>query len=410
MTDSVTIGSTTGALAGLRVLDISQGVAGPYCAKLLAGLGADVVKVEPPGRGDASRHYQLVDGRIEPIEANPVFLHLNTGKRSVTIDLESEQGTILLHDLVRGWADIVVDSSALSRARHLRTDWASIRAVKPGVILASVTYFGQSGPYQGYAGTELIALALGGYLYLTGDPDREPLKPYGFQAEYHAGLHAATGVAAAAFAAGVTGQGDHVDASVVEAAAFLASAAPGWAHFYGRAITRAGNRLSNGDPGQSYPSTIRPCGDGWVHAHNNIRHQDLLGVLMDSERLRDPELLATPFGHADEMDAIMDEWLATRDRSEIVRLAQQMRLPFTEVFAPHETLDNVQLTARGALATLDHPVAGPLTYAHAPVAFSATPWSTTRAPLLGEHTDIFLRETLALDEGALTALRSSGVV
>lgn len=397
-----------GSLSGVRVLDISEGVAGPYCAKLLAGLGADVVKVERPTHGDPSRHYRLVEERVEPIEANPIFLHLNTGKRSICLDLDHERGQSTFRELALRWADVVVDSSSLSRAQRRGTDWASIGKIKPELILASVTYFGHSGPYASYTGSELVALALGGYLYLTGEVDREPLKPYGFQGEYHAGLHAATGAIAAVFAQHASGRGEHVDASVVEAAAFLASAAPGWAHFYGKAITRAGNRLSNADPGQSYPSTIRPCQDGWVHAHNNVRHNDLLGVLMDSERLQDPELLATPAGHANEIDAIMDDWLATRDRSEVVRLAQQIRLPFTEVFAPYETMQNEQLIDRGALLEIDHPVAGPLTYGHAPVEFSATPWRTDRAPLLGEHTSAFLGDVLGLQPDDVDELQRVG--
>ncbi|MCK9486775.1 MAG: CoA transferase [Dehalococcoidia bacterium] len=399
-----------GALAGINVLDISEGVSGPYCAKLLAGLGATVVKVERPGVGDASRHYRLAADRLEPIEAHPLFLHLNTGKRSVTVDLDAEGGRGVLHDLVREWADVVVDSSSLSRAQARGTDWATLSALKPEVILASLSYFGHTGPYREYAGTELIALALGGYLYLTGEPAREPLKPYGYHAEYHAGLHAATGVAAAVVGRYASGLGDHVDASVVEAATFLASAAPGWAHFYGKDIKRAGNRLANADPGQGYPSTIRPCQDGWVHAHNNFRNPDLLAVLMDSERLQEPDVIAQPAGHADEIDEIMDRWLATRDRKEIVDLAQEMRLPFTEVFAPAEAQGNEQLIAREALVELDHPVAGMLTYVHAPLQFSETPWVAERAPLLGEHTDAFLQDVLRLEDGRLAEWRQKGVI
>lgn len=398
-----------GALQGLRVLDISEGVAGPYCAKLLAGLGADVVKIEPL-RGDVSRHRQLIDEQVEPVEANPLFLHLNAGKRSVSLDLDHEQGQALFRDIVLRWADIVVDGASPSLAQRRGTDWAALEAIKPEVVLTSVSYFGHTGPYASYAGTELIALALGGYLHLTGEPTREPLKPYGYQAECHAGLHAASGTIAAALHREVSGDGEHVDVSVVEAAAFLASAAPGWAHFYGKAITRAGNRLSNADPGQGYPSTIRPCQDGWVHAHNNFRHPDLLGVLMDSERLCEPDLIDTPSGHADEIDAIMDAWLATRDRSEIVPLAQEMRLPFTEVFAPHEALQNEQLIARGALMDVDHPVVGRLTYAHAPVEFSGTPWQTGRAPLLGEHTRAFLQTVMEIDDEQFAALEETGAV
>jgi crotonobetainyl-CoA:carnitine CoA-transferase CaiB-like acyl-CoA transferase len=399
-----------GALDRVRVLDTSQGVAGAFCGKLLAGLGADVIKVEPPGVGDFARALPPFAGDRPDPETSALFLHLNTGKRGLTLDLGARAGRSLLHALARCWADVVVTSVPPAQAPALGLDWASLAPLKEDLVVTSVTYFGQDGPYRDYEGCELTALALGGYLSLTGDPEREPLRPYGYQAEYHAGLHAATGTMAAILRMEAGGGGDLVDASVVEASSFLVSAAPGWYYLLGKLATRAGNRLANMDPGHFYPSTMRPCRDGWVHAHGNIRYRELLGVLIPDPRLNEPEVLAEQTGHADEIDAIMDRWLAGYDRHEVVAMAQTLRLPFTEVLTPAEVLIDEHLLARGALRDVDHPRAGTGRYAHAPAQLTATPWRTTRAPLLGEHSDAILAGILGLSDAEIRRLHAEAVV
>ena len=399
-----------GALDGVRVLDTSQGVAGAFCGKLLAGLGADVIKVEPPGVGDFARALPPFAHDLPDPETSALFLHLNTGKRGLTLDLGEREGRSILHALVRRWADVVVTSVPPAQAPALGLDGDSLAPLKDDLVVTAVTYFGQDGPYRDYEGCELTALALGGYLYLTGDPGREPLKPYGYQAEYHAGLHAAAGTMAAILRMEAGAGGDLVDASVVEASSFLVSAAPGWYALLGKLATRAGNRLANMDPGHFYPSTMRPCRDGWVHAHGNIRHRELLGVLIPDPRLNEPEMLAEQTGHADDIDAIMDRWLAGYDRRAVVVMAQTLRLPFTEVLTPAEVLTDEHLLARGVLRDIDHPRAGTGRYAHAPALLTATPWRTTRAPLLGEHTDAILAGLLGLADAEIRRLHAEAVI
>jgi crotonobetainyl-CoA:carnitine CoA-transferase CaiB-like acyl-CoA transferase len=155
---------------------------------------------------------------------------------------------------------------------------------------------------------------------------------------------------------------------------------------------------------------MRPCRDGWVHAHGNIRYRELLGVLIPDPRLTAPEVLAAQTGHADEIDAIMDRWLADYDRREVVAMAQTLRLPFTEVLTPAEVLTNEHLMARGALRDFDHPRAGTGRYAHAPVMLTATPWRTTRAPLLGEHSDEILAGILGITDAENKRLHAEVVV
>jgi crotonobetainyl-CoA:carnitine CoA-transferase CaiB-like acyl-CoA transferase len=157
------------------------------------------------------------------------------------------------------------------------------------------------------------------------------------------------------------------------------------AHFYGRIARRNGTRLLGFPPEHSYPSTIRPCADGYVHCHSNNRYLDLLGALIPNPRLLEPDLLATMMGHADEIDAIMDEWLADKAREDIVRQAQELRLPFTEVREPGEVMEEAHHKERQSFVTVDHPGAGPILQPGAPFRMEGTPWETRPAPTLGQH-------------------------
>ena len=365
------------ALHGVRVLELAEGVSGPYCGKLLAGLGADVVKLEPAA-GDSTRHEGPFPGDVADPERSGLFLHLNTGKRGVTGDAEL---TRLLAD-----ADVVVVGLRPAELASRGIDFAAWQRAFPRLVIASVTGFGLEGPYADYLGGELVSYALGGYAMLTGAPDREPIKSYGSLVQYQAGAQLALGVMAALLARDVTGAGQIGDCAAMQAATFLLGGVEQGAHFYGRIARRNGTRLLGFPPEHSYPSTIRPCADGFVHCHSNNRYLDLLAALIPHPRLLDPEVLATMMGHADEVDAIMDEWLATRNREDIVRQAQELRLPFTEVREPGEVMAEEHYRARGSFVTVEHPVAGKVLQPGAPFRMSATPWVTGPAPSLGQHT------------------------
>jgi crotonobetainyl-CoA:carnitine CoA-transferase CaiB-like acyl-CoA transferase len=360
---------------------MATGVAGSYCGKLLAGLGADVVKVEPPG-GDPIRHAGPFPGGEPDSERSGLFLHLNTSKRSVVLPGSAPGWKAELYRWLEG-ADVVVVSlrpAELARAGIEFDDW---QARWPGLVIVSVTGFGLTGPYAEYLGGELIHYALGGYMMLTGSPEREPIKSYGELVQYETGAHAALGALGALRAREFTARGQLVDVAAMEAATFLLGGVEQAAYFYGRVARRNGTRLLGFPPEHSYPSTIRPCKDGYVHCHSNNRHQDLLGALIPNPRLLEPDVLRTMLGHADEVDGIMDPWLAERTRFEIVQEAQALRLPFTEVLQPGDVLDDAHHRARGSFVEIDHPGAGRVTQPGAPFRMSATPWQTGPSPVLG---------------------------
>lgn len=376
----VTMSQTS--LDGLRVVDLTHGSFN-YGGRLLAGLGADVLKIESP-LGDPVRAMPPFPGDKPDLETSARHLHLNAGKRSVILDLETQQSREKLRQLISG-ADAVIESFDVGYLQERGLGYHDLLKVKPDLVMASITHFGQDGPYANYLGNEIVDVALGGYLKLTGDPDREPVKPYDDLVMTHASLHAAAAIMAGVTHRDRTGGGDYFDVAAIDAALFLLGGVAQNYHFDRNLLIRRGARLMFVNPNYAYPSTIRPCRDGYVHAHSNNRSPDLLAVLMPDVGLED--LLDTPMGNADEIDAAMDLWMSDKDKFEVVRLAQELRLPFTEVLTPKEILSDAHLESRNFLVEIDHPVAPTTLQPGSPAKFTATPWHVERAPLLGEHTD-----------------------
>ncbi len=395
----------TGALDGIRVLDLTQG-SFAMAGRLLAGLGAEVIKIEPPG-GDPLRSWPPFPGDTPDPGTGARHLHLDAAKRSIVIDLETPEGQELLRELVVR-ADALIESFEPGYLAERGLGYDDLLASRADLVMVSATHFGQDGPYAGFRGAEIVDCALGGYLKLNGDPDREPVKPYDDLVLQHAALHAAAALMAGITHREVHGEGDYFDVAAVEAALMLLGGLAQGYHFDGHVPVRAGARLLFTNPKYSYPSTLRPCLDGWVHAHSNNRHLDLLAVLMPDMGL--DELMDTPNGNADAIDATMDKWLADKGKFEIVRMAQELRLPFTEVLTPAEILGDAHLEERGFLVEVDHPVAPRVPQPGAAAFLSGTPWHVERAPLLGEHTDTVLSDVLGLDADEVETLRRSGVV
>ena len=396
---------SSGALSGLRILDLAQGSFN-YGGRLLAGLGAEVIKVEPPS-GDRVRTMPPFPADEPHLETSARHLHLNAAKRSLVLDLDQAEGARLLQELVAG-SDALIESYPPGYLPERGLGYDDLLEHRHDLVMASVTHFGQDGPYAGYQGAEIVDVALGGYLKLTGDPDREPVKPYDDLALSHAALHAATAVVIGLTHRDATGEGDYFDVATIDAAMFLLGGVAQNCYFDSRTPMRCGTRLVFSNPRYPYPSTIRPCMDGYVHAHSNNRNADLLAVLMPGVGLE--QWLDAPMGNADQIDECMDRWLADKSKFDVVRRAQELRLPFTEVLTPAEILNDAHLAAREFLIEVEHPIAPTTRQPGAAVRMSGTPWITDRAPLLGEHTDEVLADLLQLDQAELGSLRDRGIV
>jgi len=392
-------------LEGIRVVDLTTGSFN-YAGRLLAGLGAQVIKIEST-EGDPLRHWGPFRDDKKDIEAGGRHLHLDAGKRSISIDIDSLEGQNLARNII-GNCDVVLESFEPGYLETVGLSFESLASSHTNLIMVSMSHFGQSGPYKDYHGSEIVDVAIGGYLRLTGEPDREPVKPYDDLVIQHTALHAATAAVVGIMHRDNTGEGDWFDVAAIDAALFLIGGPTQSYFFNGRVAQRNGNRLLFTEPQYLYPSTIRPCLDGYVHAHGNNRNQDLLAVLMPDIGLE--PLFDTPMGNADKIDELMDLWLSTRDKFEVVRLAQELRLPFTEVLTPEEILQDPHLEERGFLVNLEHPLEPNLLQPGHAALMSETPWINQRAPLIGEHTDEILQTLLGIDEEERAELRDKGVI
>ena len=397
-----------GALDGVVVTDLSEGIAGSYCTKLLAALGAEVIKVERPGSGDAIRGLAPFKDDIPHVETSILHLHLSMAKKSVTLNVETSSGQAMLRELIAR-SHILVESGGSKGLAAAGLSYDELEDERPDLIVTSVTHFGTDGPYADYKGNELVDYSVGGYSYLTGLPEREPLKAGGYQAQYQGGLHAAMATMAALLLQDGDGTGDHLDVSIVDSICF-AHAAMGPFLNGGVVFRRLGARLLSESPVALYPSTILPCRDGFVHVHWAPADPALLGVFMETPRLSDPEVWQSPRGHADEMDELMTAWLMQHDKADVVSIAQEFRHPFTEVLDPSDLLHDEQFVAREFFTELDHPVAGKFPHIGAAFSMSDSPLRLERAPLLGEHNVEVFCDRLGYTPKDLPLLREQGVI
>ena len=369
-----------GPLTGIRVLEVGERVSAPFAAKLLADYGAEVIKVEPPA-GDPARRHGPFPGDLPHPERSALFLYLNTNKQSIVLDLgrPADQGRCrrLAAD-----ADLVIENFPPGTLAGWGLGYEALAAANPRLVMVSLTPFGQDGPYARYTATNLTAFAMGGQMAMTGEPDREPLKNAGYQADYQLGLNGFAAAAIALCGAQFYGLGQHVDVSAVECMTSVLEASLCTYAYTGRYFgARRGNVLSSA-------IAIYPCTDGHLGVHAMPRNLpflfDLMGMpeLLTDERFRTP---AARLQHNDELLALFIGWAAEQRRKDVYARAGRMRAPVAYVHSLQDLKDSPQLAARGFWHEVDHPATGPLTYPGPPFRMSDSPWRAGRAPLLGEH-------------------------
>jgi CoA:oxalate CoA-transferase len=384
-------------ISDLKVLDLSQHVSGPYCTKLLADFGADVIKIENPHGGDTSRCYGPYPEDIPDREKSGLFLYLNTNKKSITLDLGTETGTLILEQLVPQM-DILVENLGPGSI-----DYQKLQALNPSLIIASISYFGQDGPFRDYQGSDIVAQALGGMMTLTGLSDREPLKLAGPQAEYQAGINAAIAIMTALHFRDETGLGQHIDISVMECLASILEGSLLSQNYDGTVRERDGARHPT-----MYPSTILPCKDGYIHVDASTDWETFATFAQIPELLEfKPEDLREK---ANEIDTLLTRWLAQYTMEEIFHKAQEWRLPFAMVLGADNLSNDPQMIARDYFIDIEHPVTGQLSYPGSPFKMSRCQPKTGRAPLLGEQNQEIYCDLLGYSFLDLTKLSAMGVV
>ncbi|MDA1239810.1 MAG: CoA transferase [Chloroflexi bacterium] len=374
-------------LQGTRVIDLSDGVAGAYAARMLALLGADVVKVEPPS-GDPTR--SSGPRRDDSGETSALFASLNPGKRSAVIDAETVAGRGALLALVEG-ADIVIESAPPGWWAERGLDFAALTAAHPGLVACSVTPFGQSGPRSQWRMAALTAFAAGGQMMLCGDPESPPLKTAGHQAYTQAGLHAFAASLTALLAARRDGHGEWIDISVQEVQAASLEAAGPSAMVRGLDAERVGNQARA-------VWGIYPCADGYVgvasmarqtgSVYRCIGHPELTETPIFADLVSNPE--------ANELVAtLVTEWTTARTAREIFDESQRHRAPFSLIPTPRDLLEWPPLVETAFWTEVDHPRLGRHALPGLPFRIDGERGAPRRAPLLGEHTAEVLAEAAA---------------
>jgi crotonobetainyl-CoA:carnitine CoA-transferase CaiB-like acyl-CoA transferase len=389
-------------LSDVRVLDLSAEVAGPFCTKLLAGLGAEVIKVESPGCGDVARRTGPFPGAEPHPEQSALFLYLNTGKKSVTLDIASQTGAAMLRRLAQE-CDILVESFRPGYLNSWGLSYDALEGLNPGLIYTSVTPFGQSGPYRDYRGSELIAQATGGLMQTIGLPDREPLKIGGHAALYTTGISAFSATMIALYARDVLGHGQHVDVAAMETMA-VAQIHSSIHQQFGRTPSRRESPLVRARDGWVSPGLERGVRqDTWPRVCELIGRPDL----------KDDPLFNTPEArreHQQDLLAILGAWIATEPKEEVYHILQELRSVAGYVATVEDLFTSRQLTARQFFQAIEHPYTGEGRYPGTPFGIQGQTWRHTRAPLLGEHNGEIYRGRLGFSSEDLARLRGLGII
>lgn len=394
-----------GVLAGVKVLDLSEDIAGSFCARLLADYGAETLKVEPPGGAALRQLGPFFADDLHP-EKSLLFLALNLNKRGATLNLETAAGREILKRLLPQ-VDIVVESWRPGYLASLGLGYADLQAVNPALTLTSITPFGQTGPYSQYRGEEIVNYAMGMIMSISGVQGREPLKHGGFQAQYEGGLFAAAATAMALFAREFSGSGDQVDVSITECVASTMMATQTMYPFTGGVQTR---RRAEG----SMFGHPMPCQDGWiiVQTGGGASWDDL------ADFFQCPEMLEPRFAdraqraeNGAELDRIVVESIRERGKWELFPKAAAARMLFGLVQTPGELANCPQLESRHFYRETEHPVMGRLRVPAELFKLSATPYQLTRsAPTLGQHNREIYVEGLGYAAGQVEEWRDAGVI
>jgi crotonobetainyl-CoA:carnitine CoA-transferase CaiB-like acyl-CoA transferase len=379
-------------LAGLRVLDLSQVMAGPFCCMLLGDMGADVIKVEPPGVGDQTR--KSMGFRMKG-EDSPGFLALNRNKRSITINLKSEAGRTVFYELVKS-ADIVVENSRPGVARKLGVDYETLSAINPRLVYASISGFGQTGPWSQRPGFDLIAQAMSGVISAMGTPGGEPVKSGVPIGDLGAGMFAMYGILSAVIGRQHSGRGQYIDTSLFDAALALSvwETTELWATGRSPQPLGTANRMSA--PYQAFSGSDGRFVVGAANQRLWLRFCDVIGrpdLTEDPRYLDNRDRVANREALAHELSPVF----AARPATEWVDAFLDAGVPAGPINTYVEAFDNDHARARGAMIEIDHPTEGKIKALGFPVKMSGPgPKVRFPPPLLGEHTRSIIEE-LGLD-------------
>jgi len=387
-------GNTDRVLSGYRVLDLTE-EKGMFCSRLLADMGAEVIRVEKPG-GDSARSL--------------FFAANNLGKQSVTLNLEIKPGQELFKRLVKT-ADVVVESYQPGYLETLSLGYTELSEINPRLTVASITDFGQYGPYRDYKSSDMVASALGGQMYVCGEPQLPPLKPFGHQAYYSACLFAANGILLALWSRHTSGRGQYLDISIHDCVAATLDHVLVRYLYEGEVAKRQGSLHWNN------AFRIFPCRDGYILL-SLFQQWETLVEWLDDEGMAE-DLTDKKWGdreqrleQLDHIIEVLERWTKSHTVAELVEKGQLMRFPWAEVNSIPKLMDRPQLKERGFFIQVEHPESGKkYKFPGALGKLSRSPWQVgTHVPAPGEHTIEVYRGELGLSRKDVEALMKEGVI
>jgi crotonobetainyl-CoA:carnitine CoA-transferase CaiB-like acyl-CoA transferase len=394
-----------GALSGIRVLDLSRVLAGPFCTMLLGDMGAEIIKIEVPGQGDDSRRYPPFIG-----EESAYFMNLNRNKKSIVLNLKDSRARKIFLDLVKQ-SDAILENFRPGTMEKLGLGYDTIKAHNPDIVYSCISGFGHSGPYRDLPGYDIIGQAMGGIMSITGWPDSPPTRTGTAIADVLGGLCACIGILTSLLAIRNGKPGQKVDISLVDS---VVSAMETIIQIYlveNRIPQRTGNRYEF-----IYPYDAFKAADGWViiAVGNNKLWQDFCRAinrpdLVDHARYKDNYDRVK--AHK-EVKRIVQEWTEEKSVKEIVEFFLSKQIPCAPLYTVKDVVEDQHIAvARRMIREVEHPVAGKMKVIGSPVNLSETPAEiNSPAPLLGEHTDLVLTDILSLSEAQIAVLKKEGAI
>ncbi len=404
---------TSRALSDLKVIEYSQFISGPWCAKCLADFGAEVIKVEEPGTGDISRRMGPFPGDIPDREKSGLFLCLNTSKLGVTLDVKTKAGLKVFKELIKD-ADVLVENNPPKLMEELGLDYESLKKANPGLIMTSITPFGQTGPYRDYKACDLISLQMGrsGYMCPSGVENLEtqpPLKHGGNQTDFAAAATAALVTMFAVFNRRKNGVGEHIDISELEV---VANQGRCWMSGWLNDGMKEGRMRFK----RQLPWIPLRCKDGYVYFCLMMESQwdgfrSMIGKGIDWAT---GELYAnrwTRNANWDSLEPAIKEWMLEHTKDEIVREGQEKHFPVGVVNTAKDVVESEQLAFREFFVEVDHPEAGQMKLPGLPYRLSESPWRVRLpAPLLGQHNEDVFCQRLGYSRTDLVRMRQAGII
>ena len=397
-------------LSHLKVLELCNLVSGPYCTKLLADLGAEVIKIEPPGIGDEARRRGPFLEDIPHPERSGLYLYLNTNKLGITLDVRTSTGRSILRELIEQM-DIFVEDNPPAVMEEMGLTYEDLKEINSRLVMTSITPFGQTGPYRDYKAYELNSFHGGGEGYLlpmqSPNLDREPVKGGGLVGDCICGLSASLATLAAAYRMVATGVGQHVDVSKQDV--LMTMVGLDIAMFANNGIRRNRSRWP-----VLMPKPMK-CRDGYIMVSvlNDREWGDLVEFMGNPSWAKDDRFNTWLERHiySDEINPHVREWLQQYKKEEIFHQLQAEAIAAASVNTAEEVVKSPQLEHRGFFAEIDHPEAGKLKYPTASYKFSRTPWRAERAaPLLGQHNEFVYCERLGYNRQDVVRMKESGVI